>query len=280
MTSGRTGHNPDMPDDDDLGLFGPDSVTWRVHADPSMLIGGLRALLIQALHPHAMAGVDQHSDYRQDQWNRLRQTSDYVLTTTFGTTVEAQEYGTRVRRVHEYVRGVDPVTGQEYSAGDPDVLLWVHNVEVHSFLLAYRRYGGWLSSDDADRYVAEMVQVAELVGIAAGDVPASHDDLSVWLRERRSGLVVSEAARTAMEAVLRPPMPLPARPLWAIPARAAIAILPRHVRRLYGLPWQPPVDALVRVSVTGLFRALNLVAPTPPHVRDARARVDRAAAAA
>ena len=262
----------------DHGLFGPGSVTWRVHADPSMLVGGLRALLVQALHPHAMAGVDQHSDYREDQWGRLRQTSDYVLTTTFGTTEQAREYGARVRRVHEFVRGVDPVTGQEYSAADPEVLLWVHNVEVHSFLLAYRRYGGRLSSADADRYVAEMVQVAELVGIPTGDVPSTHEALSAWLVERRPALVVSQAARAAMQAVLHPPMPLPLRPLWAIPARAAVAILPRHVRELYGLPWQPPVDAMVRVSVAGLFRALNLVVPSPPHVREARARVEALAA--
>jgi uncharacterized protein (DUF2236 family) len=277
MNATHIGQDDGMPDDD-LGLFGPDSVTWRLHADPSTLIGGLRALLIQALHPHAMAGVDQHSDYRSDQWGRLRQTSDYVLTTTFGTSDEARRYGARVRAVHEHVRGTDPVTGQEYSAGDPDVLLWVHNVEVHSFLAAYRRYGGWLSSDDADRYVAEMVQAAELVGIPASDVPASHSQLSAWLRDRRAGLVVSEAARAAMQAVLHPPMPLPARPLWTIPSRAAVAILPRHVRDLYGLPWQPPVDALVRVSVTGLFRALNLVVPPPPHVRDARARASALAA--
>jgi uncharacterized protein (DUF2236 family) len=261
--------------DNDLGLFGPGSVTWRIHSDPTMLIGGLRALLIQALHPHAMAGVDQHSDYRSDQWGRLRQTSDYVLTTTFGTTTEARDAGARVRTVHEHVRGVDPVTGQPYSAGDPEVLLWVHNVEVHSFLLAYRRYAGWLSSDDADRYVAEMVQVAELVGIPATEVPATHRDLSAWLAERREGLVVSQASRAAMQAVLHPPMPLPARPLWAVPSRAAIAILPRHIRDLYGLPWQPPVDALVRMSVTGLFRALNLLAPAPPQLRDARARAAR-----
>jgi uncharacterized protein (DUF2236 family) len=266
-----------MPDDD-LGLFGPDSVTWRLHADPSMLVGGLRALLIQALHPHAMAGVDQHSDYRADQWARLRQTSDYVLTTTFGTTAEATGYGARVRSVHEHVRGVDPVTGQAYSASDPDVLAWVHNVEVHSFLAAYRRYGGWLSERDADRYVAEMVRAAELVGITASEVPASHAGLSHWLRERRPALVVSEASRAAMLAVLHPPMPLPARPLWTIPARAAVAILPRHVRDLYGLPWQPPVDALVRLSVAGLFRALNLVVPAPPHVRQARQRAAHLAA--
>lgn len=246
----------------DDGLFGAESVTWKLHADPVMLIGGLRALLVQALHPLAMAGVDQHSDYRDDPFARLRQTAQYVVTTTFGTTAEAETAGARVRAVHKRVHAVDPVTGRGYSATDPELLLWVHNVEVHSFLTAYRRFGGWLSHSDADRYVAEMVRVAELVGIPATVVPTTLADLRDYLDAPR-GLCVSPAARQAMRTVLHPPMPFPARPLWAMPARATVAILPRTVRDLYGLPWRPPVDAAVRVATVGLFRALNLAMPTP-----------------
>src|SRR5205807_2030366 len=160
------------------GLFAPDSVTWRVHADPSMLIGGMRALLIQALHPLAMAGVEQHSDYRANPWSRLQRTVEYVLTTTYGTREEAEAAGQIVRAIHKRVNGTDPVTGKTYSAEDPELLLWVHAVEVHSFLSAYRRYGGSrINDDDADRYVAEQVGGAALVGLPAAMVPASLAEL-------------------------------------------------------------------------------------------------------
>jgi uncharacterized protein (DUF2236 family) len=141
----------------DVGLFGPGSVTWRIHGDPSMIVGGLRSLLAQALNPRAMAGVDQHSDFRVDPWGRLRRTADYVGATTFGDTATAEAAGAMVRAVHRRVRGVDPHTGRTYSAGDHDLLAWIHNVEVHSFLVAYRHYGGRVGDADADRYVAEMV---------------------------------------------------------------------------------------------------------------------------
>src|SRR5256885_8630678 len=112
----------------DPGLFGPDSVTWRVHAAPSMLIGGLRALLVQALHPLAMAGVHQHSDYRDNPWGRLRRTSEYVLITTYGDTETAARAGAVVRAVHRRISGVDPVTGRAYRADDPELLAWIHNL--------------------------------------------------------------------------------------------------------------------------------------------------------
>ena len=262
----------------DPGLFGPGTVTWKIHADPSMLVGGLRALLIQALHPLAMAGVDQHSDYRDDPWGRLRRTTEYVTTTTFADTPTALAAGEQVRRVHAFVKGVDPVTGREYRADDPELLAWVHNVEVHSFLTAYRRYGGRLPDAEADRYVAEMVRVAELVGLRPADVPHDLAGLRAYLRGVDT-LVVSEAARRGAAVVLTPPMPLPVRPLWAIPAAAAVSLLPRRVRNLYGLPWFPPADPAVRVAVYSLFRVLNTALPAPPPVRDAFARVgdDRAA---
>src|SRR5947209_16590540 len=116
--------------DPDPGLFTPDSVTWRIHADPSMGLGGLRALYLQALHPLAMAGVEQHSDYRADPWGRLQRTADYVMTTTYGTAEEAVQAGRVVQAIHKRVRGTDPVTGKTYSAEDPDLLVWVHAVEV------------------------------------------------------------------------------------------------------------------------------------------------------
>jgi uncharacterized protein (DUF2236 family) len=251
----------------DLGLFGPDSVTWRIHADPSSLVGGLRALLIQALNTRAMAAVDQHSDYRTDPWSRLRRTSEYLTATTFGDTATAERYAGRVRAIHRRVHGVDPVSGRPYRADDPELLLWVHAVEVDSFLTAYRQYGGSVTDADADRYALEMVRAAELVGLRPDQVPTTLDDLREYLRRAYRGLALSPAAKEGVRYVLSPPMPLLVRPLWAVPATAAVAILPDVVRGLYGLRWWPLATPVVRAGVFSLLRVLNVAVPPPPPVR-------------
>jgi uncharacterized protein (DUF2236 family) len=261
---------------EDLGLFGPRSVTWRIHADPSMLIGGLRALLVQALHPLAMAGVSQHSDFRDDPWGRLQRTVDYVVTTTFGDTRKALSAGARVRAVHLRVKGVDSVTGRPYRADDPELLLWVHAVEVHSFLAAYRRYGGRLSREDADTYVKEMMRAAELVGLAGDQVPASTSELRSYFAGV-SGLQLTPAARDAMGQILSPGMPLALRPLWAVPTTAAVALLPRWARDLYGLTWFPPLGMPVQVGTYSLLRMLNILVPSHPAIRQAHGRARQAA---
>ena len=196
------------------GLFSPRSVAWRLHADPVSLIGGMRALLIQALEPRAMAGVDQHSNFRQDPLGRFRNTASFLTTATFGSREEAERLGQTVRRIHRRVRGRDPVSGRTYRADDPELLAWVHNVLVHSVLAAQRRYGGGLSAADADRYVAEMTSLAELVGLDADAVPHTTGGLRVYLRRRP--LVVSALAHEAKRAVLAPPLPARIRPLWAL----------------------------------------------------------------
>jgi uncharacterized protein (DUF2236 family) len=261
-------------DPNDLGFFGPDSVTWRIHGDPAGLIGGLRALLIQALNPLAMAAVAQYSDFRQDPWGRLQRTSDYLMVTTFGDSAAAAAAGARVRALHRRVRGVDEITGRPYRADDPELLLWVHAVEVHSFLTAYRRYAGAVSDADANRYVMEMVTAAELVGLSRSDVPHDLSELRAYLRGV-TDLHMTPAAKEGMRLVLSPPMPLPARPLWGVPAAAAISLLPRHIRKMYGIPWLPPVDPLIRAYVFSLTRSLNLMLPGPPILREARARARR-----
>ncbi|MDQ4129503.1 MAG: DUF2236 domain-containing protein [Actinomycetota bacterium] len=258
----------------DHGLFGPDSVTWRIHAHRSMLIGGLRALLVQALEPRAMAAVDQHSAFRRDPWARLGRTSEYLISTTFGDTTAAEKAGARVRALHAKVAGVDPVTGRPYRADDPELLVWVHAVEVDSFLATYQAYGGRLSQSDADRYVTEMVRAAELVGLAADEVPASVPELRAYLAGVR-GLCVSETTRAAMRTLLAPPMPARLRPLWAVVVAAAVGILPPRARELYGLPWPAPAMAVVRPAVHALIRALDLTVPRHPMVRRALAEAQR-----
>ena len=256
----------------DPGLFGPESVAWRLHADPAMLAGGLRALLVQALEPRAMAGVDQHSRYRVDPWGRLQRTTEFVYLTTYGDRATAEDACDRVRRVHERIKGVDPTTGRWYTASDPDLLLWIHAVEVHSFVAAYRAYAGRLDDEDADRYVSEMVRVAELVELPVGMAPRSLGELREYLRSF-DGLQVTEAAREGMRMIFFPPMPLALRPLWAIPAMATVAILPRVARDLYGLPWPAPATIPVRANVFALTRVMNALLPPSPIIRRARARV-------
>jgi uncharacterized protein (DUF2236 family) len=262
------------------GLFAPESVTWRVHADPAMLIGGMRALLVQALHPLAMAGVEQHSDYRADPWGRLQRTVEYVLTTTYGTEEEARRAGGIVQAVHKRVNGTDPVTGKTYSAEDPELLVWVHAVEVHSFLAAYRRYGGGrCTDDDADRYLAEQVMTATLVGLDPALVPASVADLRDYFHGVDDDLRPSPYSRDAAKVVLNPPLPLPLRfltPIAWIPGAAAAGLMPRRLRAMHGIPWVPPADAAVRVAATALTRAMGLL-PDPPLLRAAKARWAEAA---
>jgi uncharacterized protein (DUF2236 family) len=256
----------------DAGIFGPDSVAWRIHADPVMLIGGLRALLVQGLEPRAMAAVDQHSAFREDPWGRLERTTNFVLATTYGDTEAAEAAAALVRWAHTHIHGVDTVTGAASPANDPDLLLWIHAVEVESFLLAYRTYAGRVTREDGDRYVAEMARVPEMVELPPGRAPRSEGELRDYLRSVR-GLQATPAAFDGLRIVMVPPMELRYRPLWVIPTTAAIAILPPYARRLYRIPWFPPAALPVRTAVFALSRVLNLVTPTPPSLRAARERV-------
>jgi uncharacterized protein (DUF2236 family) len=253
---------------EDKGLFGPESVTWRVVGHPSSIVGGLRSLIIQSLHPLAMAGVADFSDYRSRPLRRLQRTARYVAATTFGTTEQAHEAAALVRRMHKRVRGVDPVTGREYSADDPATQVWVHTVEVHSFLAAYKAIAGPVSDEEADEYFAENVRVAELVGTPASMVPSSVAEVREYFAAVRPELRMSPAANDAIGFVLHPP--LGARELWhlQLPLRTisntALALVPRDLRRLAGVDRSPAVDAAVLATARPLINALRL-----PLVRDA-----------
>jgi uncharacterized protein (DUF2236 family) len=186
---------PERPADD--GLFGPGSVTWRLAGTLTAPVAGVRALLLQALHPLAMAGVDQHSAWRTDPGERLASTSAYEITISFGEVAAASAAAARVRRIHSRVRGTDPATGRPYAADDPALLLWVHNALVDSQLACARLYGV-ISADDADRYVREQVAAAEVIGVPAELVPASAAGLGAYFEAVRPELACTPAAATAM----------------------------------------------------------------------------------
>src|ERR1700722_19839833 len=194
---------PDQPADD--GFFGPASVAWRISGDLSGPVAGLRALMIQALHPLAMAGVDQHSDWRPDPVGRLAATSAYLATITFGERGAAQRAATRVRRIHKLVKGVDDQTGRPYEASDPALLLWGHAALVDSNVAARNLFGTPLSAQDTDLYIEEMVVAAELVGVSAELVPDSAAALAAYFEAVRPELLCTPAARESMAYLLDPP---------------------------------------------------------------------------
>lgn len=253
---------PDLYHHDHMGLFAPDSVTWRVHSNPAFtLVGGLRSLIIQALDPLAMAGVAQHSDYRERPLKRLQRTAEYVAVTTFGTTEEAERAAAIVRHVHRKVAGIDPVTGRPYSANDPETALWIHLAEMHSFLVSHEHYCGRLDDADRDRYFAENAVVAELLGVPSDVIPRDADAVRAFFAAKRPGLCVSDYARDAIEFVASPPLTGDLAPYWPamrILGRAAVALVPRDLRRLIGLNPTRAGDVAAHAQVVAIGHALRL----------------------
>jgi uncharacterized protein (DUF2236 family) len=245
--------------------FAPDSPVRLVHADASMFVGGLRALLLQSLHPLAMAGVAQHSDFRHDPWGRLQRTAEFVAATSFGPIPVAEQAVAVVHRVHERVVGTAS-DGRPYAANDPHLLRWVHIAEIDSFLAAYQRYGRRpLTPAEADRYVHDVGLVARKLGV--NDPPRSVADLRGELRDFRPELASSREARDAARfLLLEPPLPLAARGPYLLLAGAAVALLPAWTRWPLRLPLLPVSEAVVLrpagQMVTQLIRWS--MAPTEP----------------
>ncbi|MHB2022309.1 MAG: oxygenase MpaB family protein [Mycobacteriales bacterium] len=263
------------------GLFDPHSITWRVHGEPVLWVAGIRALLLQALHPAAMAGVLRHSDFRADPWGRLMRTASYVGTVTYGTTETASRAANRVRALHDRANGSDPTTGVHYAASDPELLRWVHCCEVDSFLSTYQRAIGALPREAADCYLAEQVRSAALLGIDPDQVPASVQALEEYFRRMRPCLRVDRRTRALVGYLMVPPMSwrvqlfTPARPAWASVAILAVALLPPWARRLYGLPGLPTTDLAASAAVRGLAslgHALPRKMWEGPQLRQARRR--------
>ena len=262
---------PENPADE--GFFGPDSITWRVSTDLASPIAGLRALMIQALHPLAMAGVDQHSDWRQDPVGRLAATSTYVTTISFGERAAAERSAARVRRIHEHVRGADSVTGRDYAASDPVLLLWVHAALVDSGIAAARMFGTPLSAGDADRYVAEMVVAAELVGVPAAMVPSSHDELQRYIASVRPELRCTPAAGESMAYLLDPPgLDEDVAEIWQDVRDGAVAALPDWARDMYGYD-APPLTPARQTEIRQALGVLDTVFLGEPGVLEARQRI-------
>ncbi|GAA2641303.1 oxygenase MpaB family protein [Paractinoplanes durhamensis] len=282
----------------DVGLFGPGSVTWRLHQEPILLLGGLRSLYLQALHPRAVTAVAQNSRYRADPWGRLTRTSAYVGTVIWGTTAEAEAAALRVRRMHARMRAVDPRTGEPFRIDEPGLLRWVHVAEVESFLTTAVRAGVRLTPAEIDGYYTEQLKAAELMGLDPATVPATADEVSAYYDETLPSLALSrDGVETALFLTV-PSVPEnwggrafrlgltlgPTRWAYFGVAATAMAMLPPWARRLYGGLGLPTTDLTADLSARGLRFLLSTVLATIPRslqvtpIREAA--LARAAAAA
>lgn len=253
-------------DTDEPGWFDDDAPIRRVHGDASMFIGGLRALLFQSLHPRAMAGVAQHSDYRNDPWGRLQRTADFLAATTFGPASEAERAVAIVHRVHRRVVGTTRY-GEPYEANDPHLLRWVHIAELDSFLAAHDRFGAEpLRGAERDAYVADSAVVARALGVI--DPPTTEAGLREQIRAFRPELGSSREAREAARYLLvTPPLPIPGRAAYGLIAAAAVSLMPAWTRWPLRLPWLPVSEAtLGRAVGDAVTRTLRWVVPSADDV--------------
>jgi len=241
--------------------------------DLSAPVAGLRALLLQALHPLAMAGVDQHSDWRQDPVGRLAATSAYLSTVSFGERAAAERAAARVRRIHATVSGVDEVTGRPYAASDPALLLWVHIALVDSNLVARSLFGTPLSLPDADRYVSEMVVAAELVGVPRAMVPATLAQLASYIEATRADLMCTRAASESMAFLLDPAgLDEDIAEIWQDIRAGAVGSLPDWAAELYGFE-RAPLTPERRTEIRQALGVLDAVYIGEPGVLEARQRI-------
>lgn len=265
----------------DPGLFTPTSVTWQMHGDPMMWVAGIRALYLQALHPRAVRGVMQNSDFRHDAWGRLMRTANFVGTTTYGTTEAAERAGARVRKIHTMLGATDPDTGERYGVDEPALLLWVHCAEIDSYLQVARRSGFRLTDAQADRYISEHRVSARLVGLDPDAVPADRAEMAAYFEKVRPELAATPEARAVDDFLLRPPthpLLVPAREvLWRRVAQLAYAALPPYAHELYGRKAPQPTTVTRQLRATGtLLRCVpaRLRWQLPPkHILRAMARL-------
>jgi uncharacterized protein (DUF2236 family) len=244
--------------------FGEDRPIRRVHGDSSMFIGGIRALLLQSLHPLAMAAVAGHSGYRGDPWGRLQRTSYFLAVTTFGRAGDAQAAITRVRAIHQRVTGVAP-DGRPYAASDPHLLTWVHIAEADSFLRAHSRFGAQpLDQAGRDGYVADLARIGAALGVP--DPPRSEAELADRIAHYRAELAGTAQAREAARfLLLNPPLPLVARAPYGVLGAAAVSLLPGWARRPLYLPRLPVTEAtVVRPAGRAMIHAIRWAITAPP----------------
>jgi len=249
----------------DHGLFGPDSVTWRVASEPVMWIAGVRAMYIQALHPKVMLGTWQNTAFaRPDEaWGRFTRTVEFVRVRTYGTTAEVDRAAARLRKVHASLTGVD-ADGTTFRLNDPELLLWVHCGEIGSYAEIARRSGVHVTTGELDMFVAEQRRSAEVVGLSPAIVPCSMAELDAYYQRMRPRLRATAEARHALRLSFAPRLPLALKALQLVvpPVNVlAYASLPRWARRLYGTPAIGLTDAAVTLALRAAFESTTRIPP-------------------
>ncbi|WP_037558447.1 oxygenase MpaB family protein [Spirillospora albida] len=257
------------------GLFGPGSVTWRVMGEPVLFVGGIRALLLQALHPRTMWGTAQNSELMDPAaaWGRLARTVQFVSVRTYGTEAEVERVGRRVRKLHSKLTGLDMRTGETFRVDEPENLLWVHMGEVDSYLDVARRAGVPLTGADADAFVAEQRRAAEVVGLDPATVPGSVAEMRDYYAGMREGIWACREAREGLRRMFSPAVPAHLMPLkLAAPALGTLVVstLPRWARRMYGLPGLPTSDLAATLALKTLYRTSHAVPERYRYSPDAR----------
>jgi uncharacterized protein (DUF2236 family) len=263
------------PQDEDYGLFGPGSVTWHVMGEPVLIVGGIRALLLQALHPRTMWGTAQNSALMDpaEAWGRLLRTVEFVRVRTYGTSAEVERIGRRVRTLHARLTAVDPRTRETFPIDEPEGLLWVHLGEVDSYLDIARRAGVPLGRSDADAFVDEQRRAAAVVGLDPADVPATVAEMRDYYRMMRPRIFACHEARDGLWRMFNPAVPRKLLPLkLAAPAAGTFVVstLPRWARRMYGLPGLPTSDLAATLALKGLYRTTRVVPERYRYSPDAR----------
>jgi uncharacterized protein (DUF2236 family) len=244
--------------------FAEDRPIRTVHGDTAMFVGGIRALLLQSLHPLAMAAVAGHSDYRGDPWGRLQRTSYFLAITTFGRSSDAEQAIARVRAIHQRVTGTAP-DGRPYAASDPHLLTWVHIAEADSFLRAHSRFGAHpLDQPERDAYLADLARIGAALGVP--EPPRTEAELAARIEEYRPELAATAQAREAARfLLLSPPLPVLARPPYGVLAAAAVSLLPGYARRLLWLPRLPVTEAaVIRPAGHAMVQAIRWAMTGPP----------------
>jgi uncharacterized protein (DUF2236 family) len=247
----------------DLGYFGPDSVSWQVHREVTVLFGGARALLMQAAHPLVVAGANQTAMYERNPWKRLQRTLVLTYTLTFGTKAEAHAAADKINEVHTRINGIDPVTGLRYDALDPTLLLWVHACLVDSALLFERLTVGRLDDAGRQRFHEEQMLAAELCLVPRQMIPPTVPALRSWMASiyHDGALAVTEGARRVLDLFLDPPPEAEWRPVLKGVSRLAYGTLPAPIRDMYGLPFGPSQRAAMRATFPMILAARPLLPP-------------------
>ncbi len=247
---------------DDLGYFGPRSVSWRVHREVTVLFGGARALLMQAAHPLVVAGATQTGMYERNPWKRLQRTLILTYTITFGTKADAHAAADKINEVHARINGIDPVTGSRYDALDPTLLLYVHACLVESALLFEELTVGHLDDAGRQRFHEEQMLAAELCLVPRASIPPTVPALRAWMADvEGSGILqVTDGARKVLDLFFDPPAEAEWRPVLRGVSRLAYGTLPLSLQQAYGRPFSTAQRAAMRAT----FPAIRAVRPVLP----------------